>query len=314
MTWGRSTGLTVSVAVALGLNSAYLALRHDPTLFYFGNIVAHLALGLALAATAGPTARRAFRGLHPVDKAAALALFGAGALGLVLMVTGTPRAYRPLLWVHIALGATGGALLLARAAAGALAWIPRPALGRGLAIAALAGAALTPAFRYYADHIAPNGRPIVNPKLAPLSMEGEGAGPASPFFPSSADTNTKSTIPANVLHDERDLRALPQGHLRPVELVGAPLLVVQQPVVPQVDRVHAGRRGHEADASGAPAATTTRCFFNGRFDRPIKEQIDTPEAQAGLGCTSCHSIVHVREHDGAGRLRRSSTRRCTTWR
>src|SRR4029077_3499350 len=34
-------------------------------------------------------------------------------------------------------------------------------------------------------------------------------------------------------------------------------------------------------------------FFNGRFDRPIKEQIDTPEAQAGLACTSCHSIVHV---------------------
>ena len=31
-----------------------------------------------------------------------------------------------------------------------------------------------------------------------------------------------------------------------MELVGAPLLVVQQPVVPQVDRVHAGRRRHEA--------------------------------------------------------------------
>ena len=34
-------------------------------------------------------------------------------------------------------------------------------------------------------------------------------------------------------------------------------------------------------------------FFNGRFDRPIKEQVDTPEAQNGLGCMSCHSIVHV---------------------
>ena len=55
-------------------------------------------------------------------------------------------------------------------------------------------------------------------------------------------------------------------------------------------------------------------FFNGRFDRPIKEQIDTPEAQAGLGCTSCHSITHVQQHDGPGRLRRSNIRRCTTWR
>ena len=41
-------------------------------------------------------------------------------------------------------------------------------------------------------------------------------------------------------------------------------------------------------------------FFNGRFDRPIKEQIDTPEAQAGLACTSCHSITHVRSTMGQG--------------
>ena len=41
-------------------------------------------------------------------------------------------------------------------------------------------------------------------------------------------------------------------------------------------------------------------FFNGRFDRPIREQIDTPEAQAGLGCTSCHSIVHVGGTMGQG--------------
>ena len=34
-------------------------------------------------------------------------------------------------------------------------------------------------------------------------------------------------------------------------------------------------------------------FFNGRFDKPIKDQLDTPEAQNGLGCVSCHSIVHV---------------------
>ncbi len=41
-------------------------------------------------------------------------------------------------------------------------------------------------------------------------------------------------------------------------------------------------------------------FFNGRFDRPIKEQIDTPEAQAGLSCMSCHSIVHVDGSVGNG--------------
>ena len=34
-------------------------------------------------------------------------------------------------------------------------------------------------------------------------------------------------------------------------------------------------------------------LLNGRWERPIKEQIDTPEAQNGLGCMSCHSIARV---------------------
>ncbi|HUP41108.1 MAG TPA: tetratricopeptide repeat protein, partial [Vicinamibacterales bacterium] len=41
-------------------------------------------------------------------------------------------------------------------------------------------------------------------------------------------------------------------------------------------------------------------FFNGRFDKPIREQINTPEAQAGLGCTSCHAITRVNSTMGQG--------------
>ncbi len=41
-------------------------------------------------------------------------------------------------------------------------------------------------------------------------------------------------------------------------------------------------------------------FFNGRFEQPIKEQVETPEAQNGLGCVSCHSIVHVGSTMGNG--------------
>ena len=37
---------------------------------------------------------------------------------------------------------------------------------------------------------------IVNPLTPPQSMQEEGAGPASPFFPSSADTNVRGIIPA----------------------------------------------------------------------------------------------------------------------
>ncbi len=300
MTWGRNTmGWAVPAAIALGLNSAYLALRHDPTLFYFVNIVAHLFLGLALAVSVGPTVHRGFRALPLAEKAAALALIGATALGLVLMITGTTRPYRPLLFVHIAFGAAGALLLLARAAAGSLAWIPRLAWGRGLALVALAGTALTPAFRYYADHLAPNGRPIVNPALPPLSMDGEGAGPRSPFFPSSADTNTGQIIPANFfmtsttcarchkdIYDQWNASAHHfssfnnQWYRKSIEYM-------QDVVGTKPSRWCAGCHDHAV-------------FFNGRFDRPIREQIDTPEAQNGLSCTSCHSIVHVRSTMGQG--------------
>jgi tetratricopeptide (TPR) repeat protein len=34
-------------------------------------------------------------------------------------------------------------------------------------------------------------------------------------------------------------------------------------------------------------------LFSGKFERPAREQIDTPEAQTGLGCISCHSIGEV---------------------
>ena len=99
------------------------------------------------------------------------------------MVTGTTRPYRPLLWVHIALAAAGALILVARAAAGAYAWLPKGAWIRELAILSFAAAALTPAFRYHADYLAPNGRRIVNPALPPLSMDGEGAGPQLAVLP-----------------------------------------------------------------------------------------------------------------------------------
>ena len=248
--------------------------------------------------------RRAVRaprpaGAAPAEKAAALALFGASALGLVLMVTGTTRPYRPLLWVHMALAATGALVLVARAAAGAYAWLPKGAWIRELAILSFAAAALTPAFRYHADHLAPNGRRIVNPALPPLSMEGEGAGPSSPFFPSSSDTNTRTTIPANFfmtsqtcakchkdIYDQWNASAHHfssfnnQWYRKSIEYM-------QDVVGTKPSKWCAGCHDHAV-------------FFNGRFDRPIKEQIDTPEAQNGLGCTSCHSIVHVRSTMGQG--------------
>ena len=44
---------------------------------------------------------------------------------------------------------------------------------------------------------------IRNPKVVPVSMNDEGAGPKSPFWPSSAQTNTGTIIPADFFMDSK---------------------------------------------------------------------------------------------------------------
>ena len=141
---------------------------------------------------------------------------------------------------------------------------------------------------------------IENPAVVPASMQEEGrGGPHSPFFPSSADTNVRGIIPANFFmtsetcgrcHTEiykewqssahRFSSFNNQWYRKSIEYM-------QDVVGTTPSKWCAGCHDHAV-------------FFNGRFDRPIKEQIDTPEAQAGLGCTSCHAITRVNSTMGQG--------------
>ena len=143
---------------------------------------------------------------------------------------------------------------------------------------------------------------IANPEIVPTSMEREGGGPASPFFPSSSETNTGGIIPGHVLLDERELRALPHRDLQRVEVVGAPLLVVQQPVVPEVDRVHAGCRRHQA--LEVVCRLSRSC---GVLQRPLRSADQGADRHArGPGRVGMHVVPrdHPRqEHDGTGRFR-----------
>ena len=140
---------------------------------------------------------------------------------------------------------------------------------------------------------------IANPTEVPVRMEEEGAGPSSPFFPSSANTNVNGIIPANFfmtsaacarchkdIYDQWNSSAHHfssfnnQWYRKSIEYM-------QDVVGTKPSKWCAGCHDHAV-------------FFNGRFDRPIKEQIDTPEAQAGLACTSCHSITRVHSSMGQG--------------
>ncbi len=140
---------------------------------------------------------------------------------------------------------------------------------------------------------------IVNPILVPTSMAEEGAGPKSPFWPSSANTNTSSTIPSNFFMDSK---LCGECHKDIYEQWNSSV----HHFASFNNQFYRKSIEYMQDVAGTkPSKWCAGChdhavFFNGRFDRPIKEQIDTPEAQNGLGCMSCHSIVHVGSSMGNG--------------
>jgi hypothetical protein len=308
--------------LVLILNSAYLAARADASPFYFANVGLHLLLGVALATAA---AMRVFRSLGneslarssswgalrtpqtaasrrpPLAMGAAVLLGVATLAGLVLMVVGATRPYRWVLYTHIAAAVAGTLVLMLHAVLQARRMADRrrrAQLWAGLAIAdaaIMAGVVLAVMDRAEAPH----RNVIVNPLAAPATMEGEGAGPKSPFFPSSAETNVGGIIPANFFMTSATCGRCHQDiyeqwnssahHFSSFnnQWYRKSIEYMQDVVGTQPSKWCAGCHDHAV-------------FFNGRFDRPIKEQIDTPEAQAGLSCTSCHSIVHVKSSMGQG--------------
>ncbi len=250
------------------LNAAYVAAAPSATVFYIANVVLHLALGAATVIWLAFTYRRS-------PKLIPLAL--AGVLGVYLIFAGATTDHRAILWAHIGLAVAGLALLL-----------PRFAVPLGV----LTLLALTLRFGTPPDRIR-------NSHTVPVSMNEEGAGPRSPFWPSSSNTNTGAIIPSDFFMDSKlcgechkdiyEQWKSSAHHFASFnnKFYRSTILHMQELSGTQGSKWCAGCHDHAV-------------FFNGRFERPIKEQADTPEAQNGLGCMSCHSIVHVAGTMGNG--------------
>ncbi len=287
--------------IALLLNSAYLWAFADPTLGYFIQVAVHPLLGLTLAAAAlWLLLRRRFS--PSALGQAALAILAVGlALGIAVLVVGATTPHRLLVDAHVAASTVGAALLLLyfwrtawQARDPRLAWAARAGM---VLVLVAAGAAATARVGREARWRA--AYRIQNPTTPPKTMDEEGAGANSPFFPSSANTNVDGIIPANFFMTSESCGRCHgdiyqqwnssahhfssfnnQWYRKSIEYM-------QDVVGTRPSKWCAGCHDHAV-------------FFNGRFDRPIKEQINTPEAQAGLACTSCHSITRVHSSMGQG--------------
>src|SRR5450432_2415834 len=152
--------------IALGVlivNSAYIAAFAQPTIFYMGNVLLHLGLGLALMALAALWARR-----HPWECGAFLL---SGLPALYLVVRGNTMDHRWALWLHILLAVIAVLIVgLRRVRSAPRAWRMAFLAGAAVLELALVGVPL-----YQRARPNPNDR-IQNPLVAPVSMDLEGAG------------------------------------------------------------------------------------------------------------------------------------------
>jgi len=269
---------TAILFIVLLINTAYIAAFASPTIFYMGNVLAHFVLGVVLTVALLFLLRR-----FPVAGGFFLA---AAALGVFLAIRGNTLDHRWALVAHIVAAAIGLLVLLPFAIRQPPAFRKAFQISLALLVAFPFSTALY--HRAFPDR---NAR-IRNGLTVPLSMGDEGGGPKSPFFPSSSRTNVGGIIPANFFMDSercgechKDIYEQWKSSAHHFasfnnQFYRKSIEYMQSVVGTQPSKWCAGCHDHAV-------------FFNGRFDRPIKEQIDTPEARAGLACTSCHAIVHV---------------------
>jgi tetratricopeptide (TPR) repeat protein len=282
----------VATFYVLLLNSAYLAAFATPSLFYFVNVALHVVVGLGLTVVCVWRLRKAPLGVSGIIAAVTLGV--AASLGIALAAVGATTAHAGLLRAHIVSAVVGSAI--------ALWWLltlVRQTRSRGFrtlgysaaGVVVIAGIWSLVQSSTYEDRRRTEYR-IVNPEVPPRSMDDEGAGTGSPFFPSSANTNVNGIIPASFFMTSemcgrchRDIYEQWKSSVHHFSSFNnqwyrKSIEYMQDVIGTGPSKWCAGCHDHAV-------------FFNGRFDRPIREQIDTPEAQAGLACTSCHSITHV---------------------
>jgi tetratricopeptide (TPR) repeat protein len=296
----------LSKALAIGgvvllLNSAYAGAFATPSVFYFANVALHVLGGAVLFALGLVWVWRHARTLSAGAIVAVALLIPGAALGAALAVTGATTRYHWLLRSHIVVTTAGVIVAIVVLAAAALRGQnrrlrPRHAFA-ALALIGLAGGSTAIVARQRAA--ARHELVIANPDSPPLRMEQEGAGEHSPFFPSSANTNVGTIIPANFFMTSEvcgrchtDIYEQWKSSVHHFSSFNnqwyrKSIEYMQDVVGTKPSKWCAGCHDHAV-------------FFNGRFEKPIKDQIDTPEAQAGLSCTSCHAISHVNSTMGQG--------------
>ena len=275
------------VFILLLLNAAYVAAFPAPTIFYEGNVLLHLVLGLVAAI-----------GLlwifQPQTWVPAGFFLGSLAFGLWLTYSGATRPNHWAVLLHVGMAVLGTLTLLPYL------YRLNPTLFRAVA-AGMTLLLILPVSGKLYHRLSPDPAGSVhNSLLVPTSMGEEGGGPKSPFWPSSSRTNVGGTIPSNFFMESKRCGECHQDIYQQWESSTHHFASFNNQFYRKSIEYMQTVSGTTQSSKFCAGCHDHAVFFNGRWERPIKEQIDTPEAQNGLGCMSCHSITEVHGTAGNG--------------
>jgi tetratricopeptide (TPR) repeat protein len=219
----------------------------------------------------------------------------AAVLGLVLIKVGTPQAQWKLLYSHIVIALLGISLLIADRLSNRR-WITSKAVTAFVGLTVLAG------FGYGAHYMRDSWHRqnhIANPKMPPPAMTDEGDGPAGSFFPSSAQVHGRQKIPSKYFMESASCK-------RCHEDIYNQWYSSVHHFSSFNNQWYRKSIEYMQDTVGTtPSKWCGGChdpavLYSGLMDKPIREIVHGPEAQAGLGCMMCHSIAQVKSTMGQG--------------
>jgi Tfp pilus assembly protein PilF len=285
----------------LALTAAYLYAAPSATIFYAVTVLFHTGLGVL--ATLGVLVflfRAAFGRLSRLARFGWVLLLAGGAIGIILIKIGTPHRFKDWLYTHIALCLVG-VLFLISDWLGSRGWLNRDFSEQAFRFAVIAVAAAgISAGAWWTRNIAwKNAYRVENPAIAPATMDQEGDGPAGKFFPSSVQTKDGNYIPSDYFLKSQacerchsDIFKQWNSSMHHFSSFNNQWYRKSIEYMQDVDGV---KQSKWCAGCHDPAL-----LFSGKFERPIKESVHTPEANAGLSCMMCHSIVRVKSTMGQG--------------
>ncbi len=300
----RLNAVLIFLGLVLAFNSAYLAAYATPDLFYVANALLHPFLGVLAAILFIVYLWRHREYLANLSGTISVVCLTISAgFGMYLFFAGMTRPHSLELYLHVGFVIAGLFFLLVRL---------RPLKHRAKELCfspkawRTAGIGFVVAVVFYGcasllHHFFPNPEyTIKNPPTAPTSMYDEGGGRNSLLWPSSAQTANGGTIPNQFFMNSKSCEPCHHDIYEQWEHSMHHFSSFNNQWYRKAIEYMQDTIGIKPSMWCAGCHDHALAFTDMMQKYPIRQIEFTPEGQAGLGCMSCHAIVHVTSTMGNG--------------